>query len=199
MSDPVVGSALVVRSPFFGDHAADRAARSTPVFSLFFLAPPVDIDAPPELVWEVITDFAAYPGWNPFNRAIEPGDQGQVGDSVRLEVSWGPYTQDGAPVDPSSLKTDLENTERITIREEGRCFAYGDDWKFLHRAERFQLLEPLAEGRTRFHTAESMVGLLTPLVRLLGGRIRAGFEASGPAVKVRAEALHRARQEPSLP
>jgi uncharacterized protein YndB with AHSA1/START domain len=37
----------------------------------------VDIQASPERVWEVLTDFAAYPEWNPFivqaSGAVAPG------------------------------------------------------------------------------------------------------------------------------
>lgn len=30
------------------------------------LASTIDIDASPQRVWQVLTDFAAYPDWNPF-------------------------------------------------------------------------------------------------------------------------------------
>jgi uncharacterized protein YndB with AHSA1/START domain len=32
------------------------------------LASEVEVDAPAERVWHLLTDFAAYPGWNPFIR-----------------------------------------------------------------------------------------------------------------------------------
>ncbi|WP_405512784.1 SRPBCC family protein [Streptomyces canus] len=30
----------------------------------------VDIDAKPRIVWEVLTDFARYPDWNPYVREV---------------------------------------------------------------------------------------------------------------------------------
>jgi uncharacterized protein YndB with AHSA1/START domain len=40
------------------------------------------IDAPPERVWAAVTDFAAYPEWNPFIRRIS----GELREGARLEV-----------------------------------------------------------------------------------------------------------------
>ena len=45
----------------------------------------VDIDAPKKLVWDVLTDFDAYPEWNPHMK-IE--GTAQVG--TRLTVHMGP-------------------------------------------------------------------------------------------------------------
>jgi hypothetical protein len=44
------------------------------------------IDAPAERVWAVVTDFAAYPEWNPFIRRIS----GELREGTRLEVRIEP-------------------------------------------------------------------------------------------------------------
>ena len=44
------------------------------------------IDASPERVWDVLTDFASYPQWNPFIRRI----------SGELEVGGTPRSSPGA-------------------------------------------------------------------------------------------------------
>jgi hypothetical protein len=46
----------------------------------------IDIDATPERVWSILTDFAAYPSWNPFIRSIS----GDVQAGHRLTVSIQP-------------------------------------------------------------------------------------------------------------
>jgi hypothetical protein len=46
----------------------------------------VGIDAPPERVWAVVTDFAAYPEWNPFIRRIS----GELHEGAKLEVRIEP-------------------------------------------------------------------------------------------------------------
>jgi hypothetical protein len=44
-----------------------------------------EIDASPEDVWQVLTDFDAYPEWNPFIRSIQGNPEVGSRLSVRIE------------------------------------------------------------------------------------------------------------------
>jgi hypothetical protein len=44
----------------------------------------IDIDAPPERVWAVLTDFSSYPDWNPFIQKIEGNVA--VGETLKAEM-----------------------------------------------------------------------------------------------------------------
>ncbi|MCO4761298.1 MAG: SRPBCC domain-containing protein [Myxococcales bacterium] len=143
-------------------------------------APPVDIAAQPERVWDVLVDFDAYPDWNPFNRGLTCA--GELGDSVVLDVAWAPY---GDTLKP----TELTITERLTVWESGRCLAYGERYGPFHETERRHLLTATPTG-TRYETWEAWHGWLTPLVsRMYGRRILAGFIAGGHALRDRVEGL----------
>ena len=45
----------------------------------------IEISAPPAAVWEVLTDFARYPEWNPF--LVEVQGSPKVGGELRVAVS----------------------------------------------------------------------------------------------------------------
>ncbi|HWC70427.1 MAG TPA: SRPBCC family protein [Actinomycetota bacterium] len=49
----------------------------------------IEIDAPPEQVWQVLTDFGAYPDWNPFIRSIE--GEPQVGSRLNVRIDPTPW------------------------------------------------------------------------------------------------------------
>jgi hypothetical protein len=44
----------------------------------------IEIGAPPERVWQVLTDFGAYPEWNPFIRSIE--GEPRVGSRLKVRI-----------------------------------------------------------------------------------------------------------------
>jgi hypothetical protein len=138
----------------------------------------IEIEAPPETVWRVLTDFDAYHEWNP----------------IEIEMK-------GRPV----IGTVLEHTSKLpgnrpmkfrpTIMEvePGRALAW-DGRLFLPRLfdVRHQFaLEPAGEGRTRLRQSEQFRGMLIPFV---GGTLRKTQEAFGianHAIKERAQTLQR--------
>lgn len=135
----------------------------------------IDIDAAPERVWEVLTDFPAHADWNPFIREIS----GEVREGARLHAVLGP--PGGTPM-----------TFRPTVvrAEAPRAFSWlgtlGASWLF--RGEHRFRLEPLPGGGTRFHHGEAFGGVLLPVLRRsLDTDTRAGFEAMNAALKARAE------------
>jgi hypothetical protein len=135
----------------------------------------IEIDAPPGRVWQVLTDFGAYPEWNPFIRSIE----GEAKVGSRLKVRIEP---------PGGRRMTFRPTVRAAeaareLRWLGRLFVPG-----LVDGEHRLALEPLDGGRSRFIQSERFSGLL---VRLLAGTLAAterGFEQMNDALKRRVEA-----------
>lgn len=138
----------------------------------------LEIDAPPERVWEVLADFAAYHEWNPFITAIA----GELRQGAELSVTVSPPESDDARFRP-----------RVLVCEEPRELRWrGQLWvKGLFDGEHyFQCLEA-PEGRTRFVHGENFSGLL---VRFVGQRlthVARGFVYMNQALKERVEGTGR--------
>jgi hypothetical protein len=134
----------------------------------------IEIDAPPERVWEVVTDFAAYPEWNPFIRRIS----GHLREGARLEVRIEP---------PGARATTFRPTVRAVeanreLRWLGRLFVPG-----IFDGEHSLRIEPLNGGRSRFVQSERFSGLLVGLVKGTLAKTEAGFEQMNIAFKARLE------------
>src|SRR5262249_50798696 len=135
----------------------------------------IEIDAPPERVWAVLTDFAAYPEWNPFIRQIS-GEQ-RVG--ARLEVRIEP---------PGARAT--------TFKPTGRAIAANRELRWLGRllvpgivdGEHSLRIEPLDGGRSRFVQSERFSGVLVGFLKGTLAKTEAGFEQMNAELKARAEA-----------
>ncbi|MGZ5299516.1 MAG: SRPBCC family protein [Actinomycetota bacterium] len=139
----------------------------------------IEIDADPDTVWSVLTDFGAYPDWNPFITSID-GDQTMGGT---LHVRLQPPEGRGITMDPA-----------VTVNEPGRVFAWlgklGGVPHLFDGAHRFEL-EPVDSGRrTRFVQSEQFQGFLLPFVRrsVLPATLR-GFEAMNRVLADRAVAM----------
>ena len=135
----------------------------------------VDVDAPPERVWQVLTDFAAYPQWNPFIVRAE-GDPRRGG---RLTLRMQPVGGRAITFRP----TVLEATPGRRLRWLGHLLVNG-----IFDGEHSFTIEPLGEGRVRLVQQEDFRGLLVPLMaRSLDRRTLPAFEQLNQALKRRAE------------
>ena len=179
-----------IESALFGIFNPTHPEKIEGYFSDILFADPVEIDAPIELVWSVITDFHLYPLWNPLIRSFQLDTTAKLGEIATFTVSWGPYMKDGLNVPVSNLKVSLTQHEKITVWQPNSCLSYADDLGVWHRAERTQYISALPNGHTRYYTYERWAGLITPLIRLAyAEKTRAAFNAANMALKMRAEAL----------
>jgi hypothetical protein len=140
------------------------------------------IDAPPERVWEVVTDLARYPVWNPF--VVACTSTLAVGDPIAMRVRI--FARFAQP-----------QREWILAHEPGRLLAYGLPRTRLGAlvSRRSHEVSAGTAARARYVSHFELGGWLAPLVSLLlGNRLRAGFTAMSAAIAVRAEALARADQ-----
>jgi len=135
----------------------------------------ISINAPPEHVWHLLTDFASFPEWNPFIRRAS----GEVREGSQLEVYLQPSGAKGMTFRPKVLKAE-PNRE---LRWLGHFLIPG-----LFDGEHIFTIEPLEAGRVRFVQREIFTGLLVPLfARSLEKDTRRGFEEMNQALKLRAE------------
>lgn len=135
----------------------------------------IEIQASDEQVWQLLTDFASFPEWNPLIRRAN----GEARAGAQLEVHIQPPGARGMTFRPAVLKAE-PNRE---LRWLGRLILPG-----LFDGEHIFTIEPLGENRVRFVQREVFTGLLVPLfARGLDTDTRRGFEAMNRALKARAE------------
>lgn len=138
----------------------------------------ITIDAPPRVVWDVLTDLDQYAEWNPF--VVEA--QGNVTPGSRLQVRLQ---------SPGGKASKFRPT--VTTVEPERTFEWLGHLAFrgiFDGRHRFEL-EPSGSG-TRFVQSEEFRGILVPLLsRTLDSKTRQGFEAMNAAIKDRSEAVMR--------
>ncbi|WP_224269379.1 SRPBCC domain-containing protein [Haloprofundus salinisoli] len=136
----------------------------------------IDIDAPAETVWRVLTDFEAYPEWNPYTVV-----SGRAEEGTRLRVSPGPETGRAPTFRPRVLRAD-PNRELWWL---GHLYVRG-----LFDGEHRFAVEPLDEKRSRLVQSESFSGLLAgPVLRRIGTDTEANFRGVNEALKTRAESI----------
>ena len=134
----------------------------------------IKINARPEKIWAVLTDFKGYPEWNPFIISIA----GLKKSGERLSVVIQPPESSPMRFNPTILKFD-ENKE---FRWKGKLFIRG-----LFDGEHFFTLNDNNDGTTTFKHGEKFSGILIGLFGKTLKKTKNGFVLMNKAIKRRCE------------
>ncbi|RMG58841.1 MAG: SRPBCC domain-containing protein [Bacteroidetes bacterium] len=132
-----------------------------------------EYQATPEQVWAVLTDFDAYPEWNPFILSL----RGKPEPGARWDVFLQPPGARGMRFQPL-----------VKVWESGHTFAWEGSLGFRGLFDGYHMfrLEALGGGRTRLIHGERFRGILAGLIlRFIRENTRKGFESMNAALAQR--------------
>ena len=140
----------------------------------------IEIAAPVQKVWDIITDIERYPEWNTFCPRMS-AKKIVIGEEVDLDCQM-------------TEKQLLKNEHEVFLAYEPEKFkvCWGTSRKRGRpgiKSFHWQECVPLDERRTRLVNYEQFYGPLSPVVNLLyGGKLRKAYDVYVQDVKKRAEA-----------
>lgn len=135
------------------------------------------INAPAKQVWKVLTDFKAYPDWNPFIRSVE----GEVFEGSKFKVTIESLGSRPMKFTPVCLSF-VEPTELSWIGKLGIKGVF--DGKHI-----FELIEIDSE-KTKFIQREEFDGFLVPVFwKKLNVNTRWSFEMMNDKLKEKVEKM----------
>jgi hypothetical protein len=136
----------------------------------------VEVQASPERVWDVLTDFAAYQEWNPF--IVQAS--GQAVPGTRLELHMRPPGRRRATTFRPEV---LEAEPAHRLRWLGRVLIPG-----LFDGEHSFTIQPSGPAQVRLTQHEQFRGVLAPLLlTFIAKPTLAGFRQMNQSLKSRAE------------
>ena len=136
----------------------------------------IDIRAPIERVWAILTSFESFPQWSRFILTIE--GKARAGERLSVKLDDG----GGSPMHFRPAVIACE--EQVELRWRGTVGA-----GFLFTGEHRFHLSPTTDGSTRFTHSERFRGLLVPLLwKKLNTRTRGAFNDFNAALRQRSEA-----------
>ena len=138
---------------------------------------PIQINAPIDFVWAVLTEVDKYSQWNPFTPQARTDFS--IGSPANLLVRMGPAK--------------FKITESVCAFEKPRLIAwkkkFGASWLLL--AVREQHLKQVGETSCRYHNTDRLTGMLAPMVlACFGSYMRRGFDDVAEGLKEYAEAIY---------
>jgi hypothetical protein len=132
----------------------------------------IDINAPPETVWRILTDFNRYPDWNPFIRSVS----GNIEEGKRINVTLTTKNGRDMGFKPMVMKFSRNSEFRWLGKIPG-----------FHGEHVFEI-KTIGRNRVKFVQREEFTGFLT---LIMGNKIvkdtRPGFQKMNRALKMLAE------------
>ena len=137
----------------------------------------VDIDAPKQLVWDVLTNFAAYDEWNPFMKI-----EGSARVGTKLTVHVGATGARGMTFKPTVLAVTPENELRWLGKLGPGGIVDGEHFFILDRnPARPHPPDP------RRNYSDALVALMKPFLNT--ARNQAGYEGFNQVLKEHVESI----------
>lgn len=135
----------------------------------------IEINASPEKVWRILTDFETYPNWNTFVRSAK----GKIAVGEKLEIFIKPEGARGMTFKPTVLAAEKEKEFRWL----GKFLISG-----LFDGEHFFKIERLDDAKVKFIHGENFSGILVGLMaKSLDTDTLRGFREMNEALKKEAE------------
>lgn len=144
----------------------------------------VEIEAPAELVWQILVDLPQYHQWNPLTVAVE--------SSLEIDAPVHLYIPD-----PAKPDTRFCVVEYLVAYEPNQLLSWEqrptEDSK--DAARRDQYIESLGPERCRYFTTDIFLGLNSDtIMQTFGPWVKQSFDAVANGLKQHAEALHAANK-----
>ena len=134
------------------------------------------IDAPPERVWSVLTDFASYPAWNPL--LLEAHGEAREGARVRVKAA-----------SPGGSGKSLRFRATVVRVEPARRLVWKGGVPGVLHGEHFFELTPEGAG-TRLVQGEHFTGVLSLLLPAsLKGKLERGYAGMNEALARRTRTM----------
>jgi hypothetical protein len=152
--------------------------------SILVASDPIEIDAPPAVVWDILTDLSRYGEWNPF--CVWAQSTLEMGAPVHMRLVN--YANPGALA---------PNCEYVCAFEPEQLLSWElpDSEAWPYPARRDQIIEPLGPDRCRYISTDAFTGPNgIHVMRFAGPWIARAFNDTAKALKLRAETIHAARK-----
>jgi len=131
----------------------------------------IDINATPEQVWQVLTDFKSYESWNPFNRKVE----GKLNIGEKLKIRIHPTKKKAMEFKPTLLE--VKNAQSLNWL--GHFLIPG----LLDGNHRFEIYSQ-ENGKTHLVHSERFSGVLVPIMHKNLTHITKDFEYMNQSLKL---------------